>query len=202
MRRLRRATVLVAAAAVVLAVAGALAAARGVGGKSRVVAREATAARVSTTATTAPATTTTTVPDTLVSYGATFAQWQANHTEDPDSPGNGYWPRLPSGLDTYASVTFIGGKALRYLENIYPAETLHGAILRVEDELPPAPSILARAQHPSCYELLFSSRRVLAMTGVNVLAVLESGGPSFDPQSVTTITYSPLPPGAGLPPSC
>src|SRR5579875_2444580 len=74
--------------------------------------------------TTHPTTTTTNpaVAD-ITGFGATKAAWDAGHTPDPDAPKGSYWPRYANGEDTYQDVRFIRGRALSYVENVYPAET-------------------------------------------------------------------------------
>lgn len=54
-----------------------------------------------------------------------------------DPNGTGYWPRLATGVDTYTSVRFFQGRALRYTENLYPSLPAASALHVIGDELPP-----------------------------------------------------------------
>lgn len=146
-----------------------------------------------TTATTAkPSTPPSTVADQLTAWGATEANWDLNHQADPRIHNHtGFWPRLSNGLDTYASVSFAGGKALRYTENLYPSETASQARYVVHDELPPSAHLISLQHQPGCEELIFSSPKLLAMAGSGVRATLLSPGPVFDAADVVSITYQP-----------
>ena len=156
-----------------------------------------------------PTTSTTIVPAAppLVGWGATKAQWYANHTPDPLVPnGTGFWPRNSDGLDTYASVRFVHGRALSYVLNLEPPLPVSGAEHWVLDELPPdAHLVLARAEPagaPSCEVMVFTSRLVLAAVHRNVLAVARSLDPALDPATIWSIQLSPISPGATPPANC
>lgn len=156
-------------------------------------------AAVATTATTA-ATPVSTVADQLTAWGATEANWDLNHQPDPRVPNHtGFWPRLSNGLDTYASVNFAGGKALRYTENLYPAETSSQARYVVHDELPPSAHLVSAERQSACEELVFASPKLTAMTGGGVRATLHSPGAVFDAADVVSITYRPSTLAAPIP---
>ncbi|MDQ2754535.1 MAG: hypothetical protein M3R71_03190, partial [Actinomycetota bacterium] len=139
----------------------------------------------------APVTTTTTLPlDLLSGYGATRAAWAAGHQMDP--AGTGYWPRLSSGDDAYTSVTFIGGRALAYTENVYPAMSVADALKVVGDDLPPDAHLGQKDTRPSCEQVLVASRSISALAGVEVLIELHSDGRAYDPSQVDNITYQPF----------
>lgn len=156
-----------------------------------------------------PTTSTTIVPaaPALVGWGATKAQWYANHTPDPLVPnGTGFWPRNSDGLDTYASLRFVDGRALFYVLNLEPPLPVSGAEHWVLDELPPdAHLVLARAEPaaaPTCEVMVFTSRLVLAVVHRNVLAVARSLDPVLDPAAIWSIQLSPIVPGAAPPANC
>ncbi len=64
-----------------------------------------------------------------------MAEWATWHHHDPTAVG--YWPRLANGVDTYTSVGFVRGRALRYTENLYPPVPVAIALSVVADDLPP-----------------------------------------------------------------
>lgn len=145
----------------------------------------------------------------LVGWGATRQNWSANHHADPLAAGSGgYWPRLPNGLDNYASVHFVGGRAERYTINLYPSEAVSGAVTWVLDELPPDAKLLRSVSRPpsgadaGCQEMVFSSAVLAARLHADVLARAFSAGPSLDPSAVVAVRLSPLPDGTETLPRC
>jgi hypothetical protein len=123
-----------------------------------------------------------------------------------DPRGTGYWPRLGSGYDTYTSVTFSGGRALRYTEHLYPDMSSASALKVVGDELPPDARVVSDPPvppgHPACAQVVESSRTIRALAGVEVLAELRSSGPGYDPGAVSSITYQPLTTPVPAQPGC
>ncbi len=140
-----------------------------------------------TTASPAPA-------DLLSGFGATEAGWASGHELDPD--GRGYWPRLANGLDTYTSVQFVRGRALRYTENLFPAMPVSGALHVIGDELPPDARLVhygpSPPVHPSCTQVVESSPTLRSKAGVEVLVEMRSGGARYDSAAVTSLTFQPL----------
>lgn len=139
----------------------------------------------------------------LVDWGATEGAWLANHHPDPlATASGGYWPRYPNGLDNYASVRFVNGRAERYTINFYPAQNLSGMTSWVRDELPPD-STLSRtvvrppaAGRPGCEELVFSSAVLSARLHSSVLARAFGAGPLVDPSAFVAVRLSPISPSA------
>jgi len=136
----------------------------------------------------------------LTAYGASQASWNANHTPDP--AGTGYWPRLPSNVDAYASLTMSGGEVVGYVVNLYPAESLSQAMDSFKEELPPDEQVVGSNSNGGCAQYVLSSAAVRALTGSDVLAVLRSAGAAFNTQAVVSIHYGQI---SGLPkvfPAC
>lgn len=144
------------------------------------------------TASTGP-TATTTGSGYLSGFGATEASWAAGHHPDPSSPAGNYWPRLADGRDTYAGVRFVGGRALSYVENLDPPETAADARAVVGDELPPDARVVSDTTTPGGERLVEASPTLSAAIGENVAVEMASGGSSYDPSRVTSLTYSAVP---------
>ncbi|MGH9063051.1 MAG: hypothetical protein ACRDZQ_14550 [Acidimicrobiales bacterium] len=153
-----------------------------------------TTARPSTTSspttTAARPTTTASAGGYLTGFGATRATWAAGHTPDPSGPAGSYWPRLSDGKDSYASVRFVGGRALAYTENLYPPLTATEARAVVGDELPPDAHTVSATRGPSGERVVDASPTLHAATGDEVAVLLQSPGPAYDPSDVTVLVYS------------
>lgn len=139
-------------------------------------------------------------------WGASVAQWEANHHPDPiTGPGN-WWPRYPNGLDEYTNVSLSGPRVVSYTLNLYPAMALPQALARVRDELPPASTVLRSqpvpAAAPSCLVALIANPVLASRLGTEVEAVLHSAGPSWDPADVVSISLAPYPLSGGPPLVC
>lgn len=157
----------------------------------------------------APSTTTSTAPapgtaglSFLTAWGSTLALWNANHTVDPEVPGQ-YWPRLPDDLDSYTALQLQHGRVVGYVLNLDPAMTLADAQARVVSELPldaqpgPARSLAG------CQQVIESGPTIAAVSGGGRVVVdFESNGNTFAPDAVTRIELSSLAPGASAPASC
>lgn len=171
---------------------------------SRAPRANATVPTVRVTTRVAPITTVPAPVDLLSGFGATEAEWAAGHTVDPN--GTGYWPRLANGLDTYTSVRFIRGRALRYTENLYPPLPAASALHVIGDELPPDAHVVHDAPsppaHPSCAQVVEASPTLQATAGMEVLAELRSSGGRYDSAAVASITYQALTGSSQALPAC
>jgi hypothetical protein len=131
----------------------------------------------------------------ITGFGATTAAWDAGHTPDPDAPKGSYWPRYANGEDTYQDVRFIRGRALSYVENIYPAETVAQARAVIGDEMPPDAHVVSETRVAGGERVVVESAVLRAATGDNAAVVMRSPGAVFDPNDVTSLTYSAVPAG-------
>lgn len=136
-----------------------------------------------------------------------MAVWNSNHQVDPAiGHGTGYWPRLPSGLDTYSDVKVDSGRILDYTVNMYPSLGLSEAISRAEDELPPNATVVSSAPSPpaspSCRIVVFAEPILGARLSMDVAARFYSPSSAFTPTSVESVALSPLPIGSHHLPSC
>ena len=186
-----------------LVAAGTLAAAALAGCGSHTAAVPPTSSSVVPTTGAAP--TSTTAPPSadvsyLTAYGATVAGFNANHQTDPGRSG-GYWPRLPDGRDTYASLQIAGGRVVGYTLALDPAMSASDARDRLANDLPLDAKVTGDRRLAGCEQLVEDSATLAAATGARVLAELRSSG-SYDPAAVTTITTAPLAPGTPPPTGC
>lgn len=149
---------------------------------------------------TATSTTTTVVvvAPALVDWGATVANWDANHEADPlVRSGTGFWPRHGNGLDTYADVVPTDGRILSFTMNLYPAMSRAAALVRAEDELPPETTVVASAElppesaHPDCEVVLLTNPILSARLHLDVLIGLETNGEHLVDHDVTTVVFLP-----------
>lgn len=150
--------------------------------------------------TTAPSTTSTTSTTTstsagyLTGFGATQAVWYQGHTPNPD--GDGFYPILGDGLNTYTNVQFVDGRALIYTENLYPPAPLDQALDSVGDEAPFDATMVhnapSPAANPTCQQVVETSPTLSALAGVDMLAELRSATPALDTDAITEITYQPF----------
>jgi hypothetical protein len=165
---------------------------------------EAPVSRAPASTRAAPTTAPPTAVDLLSGFGATKAEWAAGHQMDPD--GTGYWPRLANGPDTYTSVQFLRGRALRYTENLYPAVPAASALHVIGDELPPDARVVHYAPsppgHPLCAQVVESSYTLQVKAGVEALVEMRSGGGSYDSAAVATLTFQPLTSPSSSLPAC
>jgi hypothetical protein len=143
----------------------------------------------------------------LVEWGATTQQWNLNHHQDPlVQNGQGYWPRLSNGLDTYSDLRFVKGRVTYYTLELYPAVVLSEAENRLLDELPPDAQVVWRHPLPlhgaTCEAILARSGVLASKLGDAVLAVARSAQSDFDPTAITSIALSPVGARAGPPKRC
>ena len=161
-----------------------------------------------TTTTRSPEATTSTTASTslgyLTGYGATQAVWDQSHSADPD--GAGFFPRLGNGDDTYTSVEFTNGRALSYIEHLYPPVPIDQALSSVGDELPFDATVVhnapSPATNPSCEQVVETSPTLRSMAGVEVLAELRSDTPALDSGAVSEISFQPFTGVLSSLPSC
>lgn len=166
-------------------------------------------AATSTTATSTTVTSTTAAAPGglayLTAWGATQAGWDANHTHDPGAPAN-YWPKLPSGFDTYTNMNVVNGRVVGYVLNLYPTVSLADAKSRLANDLPLDTAATGEqaltSGSPGCDRVIESGPTVRAVDGNAVVADFESAGNTYDGSAVTRINVSPLGPGATPPAGC
>lgn len=111
--------------------------------------------------------------DVITGFGATLSAWNAHHTADKKFDPNAAYdpdPALPSysGQDVYVAVQWQDGRALDYQMNI-PGESIHRAIVRALEELPPDGRELWGLKRDSCYQAELTSRtlgRALSSPGI------------------------------------
>lgn len=161
----------------------------------------APAARSTTTTTSAPPTTAPPDLSYLTAWGATLAQWNANHTIDPRRP-NAYWPRLSDNRDTYTNLDVVGGRVVGYVLALYPAVTSKYAKFRISNDLPLDAVASQDRILPGCEEFVESSPTMVVASPGGALVQLTSAGPSYNPAAVSTVTVAPLARGQALPSAC
>ena len=158
------------------------------------------ASSTTTPSTTLPASTAPSGVAFLTAWGATLAQWNANHTEDPAHTG--YWPRLPDNIDTYTAMQLRAGRVVGYLLSLYPPVPVAAALSRLANDLPLDARVVSSQTRARCDQVVESGPTMTAATGSEVVADLESAGPAFRAGAVIRIAVAPLPAGAAPPAAC
>ena len=98
-----------------------------------------------------------TLPQAANDYGATMAQWENNHTSDPQSPSN-YWPKLSDGRDTYSQLQVAqNGLVDGFTYALYPAIALDLAESLALSLLPSGTGQSQVHTQGSCTQIVYST---------------------------------------------